>query len=36
VLDALAVVLVVTTLASGIDYVARFVERAFERIAATS
>jgi cardiolipin synthase (CMP-forming) len=36
VLDALAVVLVVTTLASGIDYVARFVERAFERIAASS
>jgi hypothetical protein len=25
---------VVTTLASGIDYVARFVERAFERLAA--
>lgn len=34
VLDALALVLVVTTFASGIDYVTRFVERAFERIAA--
>ena len=29
VLDALAAVMVLTTLASGVDYVARFVERAF-------
>jgi cardiolipin synthase len=34
VLDALAVLMVVTTLASGVDYVARFVERAFSQIAA--
>ena len=29
VLDALAVVMVVTTVASGVDYVLRFVQRAF-------
>jgi cardiolipin synthase len=35
VLDALAAVTVVTTLASGADYVVRFVERGLARIAAT-
>jgi phosphatidylglycerophosphate synthase len=35
VLEALAAVTVLTTLASGVDYVARFVERAFARIAAS-
>jgi cardiolipin synthase (CMP-forming) len=35
VLDALAAVMVLTTLASGVDYVARFVERAFARTAAS-
>lgn len=34
VLDALAFVTVLTTLASGVDYVARFVERGFQRMAA--
>lgn len=34
VLEALAAVMVVTTLASGADYVARFVRRAFGQIAA--
>ena len=34
-LEALAVVMVLTTLASGADYVARFLRRAFARIAAT-
>jgi len=33
VLDALAAVMVITTLASGVDYVARFVERAFAQLA---
>ena len=35
VLDALALVTVLTTLASGVDYVARFVERGFQRMAAS-
>jgi cardiolipin synthase (CMP-forming) len=35
ILEALAVVMVVTTLASGADYVARFVQRAFAQIAVT-
>jgi cardiolipin synthase (CMP-forming) len=35
VLEALALFVVLTTFASGIDYVARFLERAFTRIAAT-
>jgi cardiolipin synthase (CMP-forming) len=35
ILDALAVVMVVTTLASGADYVMRFLRRAFEHMAAT-
>jgi cardiolipin synthase len=34
VLEALALLVVLSTLASGIDYVARFLERAFARIAA--
>jgi cardiolipin synthase len=34
VLEALAALMVITTLASGVDYVARFVERAFAQIAA--
>jgi hypothetical protein len=34
-LDALAVVMVVTTLASGADYVARFLRRAFAQVAAS-
>jgi len=34
VLDALAAVMVITTLASGADYVARFVERAFAQVGA--
>ncbi len=34
ILDALAAVVVVTTLASGVDYVARFLRRAFAQIAA--
>jgi hypothetical protein len=34
VLEALALLVVLSTLASGIDYVARFFERAFLRIAA--
>lgn len=34
VLDALAAVTVITTLASGVDYVARFMERAFAQLAA--
>lgn len=33
VIEAMAVVMVLTTLASGIDYVARFLQRAFARIA---
>jgi cardiolipin synthase (CMP-forming) len=36
ILDALAVVMVLTTLASGIDYVARFVRRAYAGIAAAA
>lgn len=35
VLNALAVVVVLTTVISGIDYVGRFLQRAFARIAAT-
>lgn len=35
ILEALAVVMVATTLASGADYVARFVQRAFAQIAVT-
>jgi cardiolipin synthase (CMP-forming) len=35
VLNALAVVVVLTTVISGIDYVGRFMQRAFTRIAAT-
>jgi cardiolipin synthase len=35
VLEALAVVVLLTTVASGVDYVARFVERAFAKLAAT-
>jgi cardiolipin synthase len=35
VLDALAVVVLVTTVASGVDYVTRFVQRAFAHAAAT-
>jgi cardiolipin synthase len=35
ILEALAVVMVATTLASGADYVGRFVRRAFAQIAAT-
>lgn len=35
VLDALAAVMVLTTLASGVDYVARFVERAFAQTATS-
>jgi len=34
VLDALAVVMVITTVASGVDYVSRFVRRAFAQAAA--
>jgi cardiolipin synthase len=34
VLEALAAVTVLTTLASGVDYVARFMERAFTKLAA--
>ncbi len=34
VLDALAAVTVITTIASGVDYVARFVERANAQLAA--
>jgi cardiolipin synthase len=34
VIEALAAVTVITTLASGVDYVARFVERALAQIAA--
>jgi cardiolipin synthase (CMP-forming) len=33
-LDALAAVMVITTIASGFDYVARFVQRAFAQIAS--
>jgi cardiolipin synthase len=33
VLDALAVVMVLTTVASGLDYVSRFVRRAFARVS---
>jgi cardiolipin synthase (CMP-forming) len=36
VLDALAVVVLVTTVASGIDYVARFTRRGFAQIASTA
>lgn len=35
VLDALALVVVLTTLISGVDYVGRFMQRAFARIPAT-
>jgi cardiolipin synthase len=35
VLEALALVTVLTTLASGVDYVARFMERGFQRMAAS-
>jgi cardiolipin synthase (CMP-forming) len=35
ILEALAVVMVATTLASGADYVARFVQRAFAQIAVS-
>ena len=35
VLDALAFIVVLTTVISGIDYVGRFAQRAFARIAAT-
>lgn len=35
VLDALALVVLVTTLASGLDYVSRFARRANERVAAS-
>jgi len=34
VLDALAVVMVITTVASGVDYVSRFLKRAFAHAAA--
>jgi hypothetical protein len=34
VLAALAVIVVLTTIASGVDYVTRFVRRAFEAAAA--
>jgi hypothetical protein len=34
ILDALAAVMVVTTLASGADYVTRFLRRAFAQMAA--
>jgi cardiolipin synthase len=35
ILDALAAVMVVTTLASGVDYVTRFLQRAFAQLPAT-
>ena len=34
-IEVLAAVVVLTTLVSGVDYVGRFLQRAFARIAAT-